>query len=188
MAQYRRVMAIDQATLSGVAWTEDLCGETRFSTTFSVAKSADSRAGKHRVFAGHLTKLIQAKTPDLVVYEKPSLGMRMAHSTALFLLGLSTVIEMVCEAEKVAYQPVAGDTIKTHGIGKEKDRKAWIRAAELFLARQGATDSVIKDRRLKTAMMLAAEDAGWVVRTDDEADALWLLDLACLWIREGKLR
>ena len=181
-------MAIDQATLSGLAWTEDLCRDTRWSTTFSIAKAAESRAGKLRAFGSHLTGVIRARNPDLVVYEKPNVNPRLAHHVAAYLFGMALVIEMICEAEQVAYQPINAQTIKSHALGEGRDRKAWMRQAERLLVHQGLVQTVIKSRVQKTAMMLAAQNRGWTVRTDDEADVLWLLDLACEWIREGKLR
>lgn len=181
----QRILAIDQAGgVSGLAWTHDLGVTTRWSSTLTLPSKLE-RGQRLQRFHIAIIKVIEREKPDIVVFERPNLGQRMAMPVARLLLGLSAMIELACEDEGIGYVDIHNATLKAHAIGNVNTARergiAALRAA-------GKSDAVAKAKALKHEMVRAAEAQGWTVRTDDEADALWLLDLSCKLIREGKLR
>lgn len=180
----RRILAIDQAGgTSGLAWTHDQGQATRWSSTLTLPAKLE-RAERLIRFRAGIEKAIAREQPDLVVYERPNLGRAMSMPVARLLLGLSAMIEVTCEVCGVGYLDVHNATLKAHAIGNVAvARKRGIEA----LRAAGKSEAVAKAKALKHEMIAAAEARGWTVRSDDEADALWLLDYACKMAREGKL-
>lgn len=157
MPDVQRILALDPATNTGIAWTDDLCQAARFSSVVSFGK-APSRGRKLIAFQGWVAKKIDETKPDLVVYERPQLRHL---TTARLLLGFIGMIEAESERARVPYIEVRADRIKKHATGKGNAKKPQ--------------------------MIEAARAKGWSIRSDDEADALHLLDLACLLIKTGEL-
>lgn len=146
----RRFLALDQATDCGWAVTIDrgvtiTSGAVRLPTDTSI-----SRGKRLRFFSQWLANMIARHDIEVIIYEKPNLGGRMALPAARFLLGLAALIELTADTLGCKLVEVASSSVKLHATGSGSAKK--------------------KD------MVEAARLRGWIARTDDEADALWLLD------------
>lgn len=101
-------------------------------------------------FRGHIAELIDRIHPEAVYFEevRRHVGTDAAHVYG----GLLATLTAYCEEHHIPYQGVPVGTIKKHATGR------------------GNAD--------KSAMITAAAARGWNPSDDNEADALWLLDLA----------
>lgn len=94
--------------------------------------------------------------PDVIYYEQPWVGPKTHQKTALMLIGLAALTEMVGHQQRVMVRPALNPTAVKHftgsGGGKREVRKARVMAE--CLAR------------------------GWRPETQDEADAMAILDYA----------
>jgi Holliday junction resolvasome RuvABC endonuclease subunit len=162
MPAYRRILSLDQASRTGWAFTPDLGHKIQSSIIDLPTRGGLSRAKKHKAFYASLQARIIGSEPDLVTYEKPNLGQRMAFPAAMLLLGLAIQIEIVCDDLKVPYVPILNQSVKKFATGKGNAKKP--------------------------EMVAAAVARGWTVRSDDEADALWQLAYVVDLVRRGEIQ
>lgn len=183
----RSIFAIDQATVSGVAWADDLrISPLPLQSSIWDVSSHGTRIQRVMRLQRFLRHRFHHNAPDLVVFEEPIVG-NPNSNTAWMLFGYATAIEMVCEEMKVPHLPVPGRKIKEYAHGKGNIRRARDAALTELLSK-GASQSEAKKRATKHAMLMAARGRGWTCRTDDEADALFLLEWTCKEILRGELR
>lgn len=106
---------------------------------------------RHRTWA-NLQKWLQAtlnRLPfDRVVIEKPHFR---GNDATRLLVGMATIVELFCGEHNIDFGEVHSATLKKHATGNGHAKK--------------------------DAVLAAAKLRGWTPVNDDEADALWLLDL-----------
>lgn len=145
----KRILAIDPATSCGWAWSD---GTTRHSGTWDLAALGSS--GKHAHLAALRERLLRLHAKlgiDHIGYEKVIHGRGMrsteAHAEKIAILKLVAV-----EIGATVHTGYAATSIKLYATGD--------------------------GRAEKSQMILACERLLKVVpRTDDEADALWILEM-----------
>lgn len=150
-----KILAFDLGTKCGWAKTDGGCGLFAYGT-LNLKPGRYSGGGMRYVkFANELATLMRQK-PDMVVFEevRRHAGVDAAHVYG----GLLAVLSGKCESDGVPYQGVPVATIKKHATGKgNATKEAMIEAA----------------CRLDPLLMVKVGDI-----TDDEADAVCLLDYA----------
>ncbi len=143
------ILAIDPATKCG--WAHS-CGE---SGTWDLSVRRDESAGMRLIrFRGKLQEIVSNVGVDLVVYEA-------ARHAAPNMQGALTVQAMIqgvlvtwCEDNHAEYRGVSPSEVKKHATGKGNANKD---------------------------LMIAAARERWPevrIQDDNQADALWILDLA----------
>jgi Holliday junction resolvasome RuvABC endonuclease subunit len=144
------ILALDLANSTGWAHSDGTSGVVDFKP--KRGESPGMRYVRLRVF---LDKMSKAHPFELVAYEQPH-HLRSGAATEV-LVGLLTRVQEWCaerglEGMRIEHTNQSPTEVKKHAVGKGKASKL--------------------------AMMLAAERKwGFEPKTDDEADALWLLDL-----------
>lgn len=150
-----RILALDLATRTGWAHSSGPSG------TWDLSVRRDESGGMRLVrFRGKLNEILQSmggdmytRGIDLVVFEAPGF-VGPGQMAAAFQSELQGVLKLWCEECGIQYRGYAPTQIKKHATGKGNASKA--------------------------SMILAAR-AKWPGKEpliSDEADALWLLDLA----------
>ena len=128
------------------------------STLSGVADFGAHRGNRPMIFEAFdlwLADMVTEHEPEMLVFETPI--HRGSGSRTGF--GLAAIIELIAARRGLFVAEVNLVTIKRHGTGNARAEKA--------------------------AMVSAARARGWAPATDDEADALWLLDYAQVHLREA---
>ena len=115
----RRILALDQATTTGVAWTHDLCVASRWSTIYRLPDT--DRGARFADYRHWLLRTIRRVEPDLIAYER---GHHRGFNTTMLLLGLAAVIEQCAAETGISYLQVRDGAVKTHASGKGRIDKA----------------------------------------------------------------
>lgn len=188
------VLYVDQASVSGLAWSTDLCDADIHSTTLSVVRDYGPRRSQHRterhiLFRKAFGRRLDLTGPGFVGYElPPSKGSFINHNSLMHNFGYCCMIEIECEARGIPYAPINGHKFQAAALGKGALYTAAIEVARFDLLDLGYSHSYAKDNARKHALCLAARSRGWRVRDDNEADALFGLDHVCGLIRSGELK
>jgi len=150
------ILAIDCGTKTG--WASWSNGHLESGVhEFSLARG-DSPGMRFLRFRSFLVDMVTMTKPDLVTYERAH--MRGGFATDL-LVGLTTRIQEECAARRINCEAVHSATLKKAACGSGRaDKAAMLKAA--------------------------SERFGRVVTSDDEADALCLLDLAMKTFGDGQ--
>lgn len=185
----RSLLAIDQSSsVTGLAWTNDLGQSGRSSTIFRIDPKQD-RAERLCGFHARCGQYIDHVKPNLVLYEKPNLGQRMSMPVARMLLGITASIEMLCHHRGIPVLDVHNSTIKAQACRPDNYKNLRNQVIQQMMNDLCITEKEATNRAPgKRVMVEQAERKGWQVRSDDEADALWLLDYAITQIENGKLK
>ncbi|GLK86661.1 hypothetical protein [Ancylobacter defluvii] len=138
------VLALDLSTNTGWA-AGDPAGTPRFGTHTlpSTGDDVGRYLAKHREW---LTAFIQVERPQFVVYEAPILPAQTTKATAIKLMSLAGLTELICRDLEV------------------RCFEAHLQSIKKFLAGSG--------RATKPDMIAAARRYGFDVRNDNEADAI----------------
>lgn len=148
MTTMARVLALDPATKTGWALADN--GRVTASGVWDLAPTKQRRfEGGGMRFVRLRRHLEEVGKVDLLVLEevRRHAGVDAAHAYG----GALAVITAWCEEHGIPYESIPVGTIKRHATGKgNADKRAMIEAARL---------------------------RGWDPEDDNEADALWLLDL-----------
>lgn len=143
-----RILSLDLGTRTGYAVSS--VGPPHFGTLDLRPRRFEGGGMRYLRFRHQLAELLPGV--DLVVYEevRRHLGTDAAHVYG----GLVAVLTEECERREIPYEAVPVGTIKRHATGKgNADKAAMVEAA-------------------------CRRWPGEQITSDDEADALWLLDLA----------
>jgi len=122
----RSVLAIDPGVSTGWAFKPANSEEEVIIGTqhFPIVRG-ESRGMRFIRFQAWLGTFIMVYRPDLVLYEKPHMR---GGATTEILVGMTTLIEAVCTANKVEYTPVRSQEIKKvilgRGVGSKPEMKA----------------------------------------------------------------
>ena len=144
-----RTLALDLATKTGWA----LSGPPIVSGVWDLAPQRQRRFESYGVrwvrLGNHLTTIHELTPVSRVVIEevRRHAGTDAAHAYG----GALAIVQAWCEMQGVGLEAVPVATIKKHATGRGNSDKA--------------------------AMVAAAQARGWNPADDNEADALWLLDL-----------
>ena len=147
----KRILALDIANTTGYAWTD---GDRLLSGVWRfTTKTKQSPGMRFLHFQDVLAAFHKNTGFDAVYYEqvRRHLGVDAAHVYG----GYESHLMAFCDRNQVEYQGIDVGAIKKHATGK------------------GNAD--------KAAMVAAAKARGWRVEDDNEADALWILDLVRNW-------
>ena len=185
---------MDQAALSGLAWSADLCDADLHCTRLNAARDLGPGKSQHRVerhvlFRRGFARRLDLVRPDFVGYETPpSRGKFINHNTLMHNFGYASMIEVECEVRGISFADFNGYKIQSAALGKGPLMTAAIEVARHDLLSIGYSPNYAKDNARKHALCLAARSRGWQVRDDNEADALFGLHFVCDLIRSGELR
>lgn len=143
------ILSIDPATKCG--WAHS-CGE---SGTWDLSVRRDESAGMRLVrLRGKLTEIVLDVGVDLVVYEAARHAAPKMQGALVVQAMIQGVLIAWCEEHGIEYRGVSPSEVKKHATGKGNANKALV---------------------IEAAM---ARWPGRYIRDDNEADALWILDLA----------
>lgn len=144
-------LALDFAATTGWAMGNPNTGERKSGIWEYVRKPKHREGVKFTYFTGQLDMLIATANVTRLVYEQPQVFRSRAANAALY--GYLATLQAYCERMLLPYQFYKPNEIKQHATGSSKADKA----AMIAVAKEAWPDQVIQ--------------------TDDQADALWLLDL-----------
>lgn len=151
-----KILALDLGTKTGFCFGDSFdagnnLNQKNHGTKDFGLKSTDGPGVRFLNFHIWLRKLIKEQEPDWLYYEdvKRHVGTIAAHVYG----GLLSQVQMICEAEKVAYIGIGVGTIKKHATGKGNAKKPQ--------------------------MIDAALRYGLTPIDDNDADAICLWYLAC---------
>lgn len=156
------VLSLDLATNVGFAVYAPGAGIR--SGTWRVAPPATGIGVFLHRFDEQLTERLRLFAPTYVIFEAPWVGPQTHQDTARKLLGLAGETERVCHREGLAERNVYeanNAAVRKHFCGKGRGPRAEM-----------------KDRVIR-----ACRERGWAPESDDEADALAVLDYAIHWLR-----
>lgn len=156
-----RVLAFDLATSTGVAW--GAAGETPRATTHDLGKGL-SEAQRFAKIIDLVGMHIQARLPDLVVYEAPVGG----KDASAYLIGLSACLQGAAAAHGCEPEQIWISQYRKHFLGKNVQVRDF----------PGVTKAQAK-RQIKTLVVNRCRALGWRPENDDEADAMAIWDFAC---------
>lgn len=142
------VLALDLGTHTGWAIRHSDGSVTSGVQNFS-PRRFDGGGMRYLRFRRWLEEVLDASGANEVHYEE--VRRHAATDAAHVYGGLLAVLTAMCEERNIPYAGESVGTIKKHATGK------------------GNSD--------KTAMIAAANKRGWPTNDDNEADALWLLDM-----------
>ena len=157
------VLALDLATTTGWAFGKPGAKPTFGHITF--AKPGSSRARIYRAFRTWLEDRwnVRDAQPDLIVFESAALPMLMQGrtnaDTIKALIGLTEHLEEFCY-QNIELREASVQQVRAHFIGAN-----------------------IKSALAKPATVERCRQLKWMVETDDEADALALLDYQLAYLR-----
>ena len=148
-----KILAIDPATKCGWAHVVGQSG------TWDLSVRRDESAGMRLIrFEGKLTELRESVGVELVVFEAARNCAPRMQGALVVQSEIQGVLKVWCEKNKIEYRGFSPTEIKKHATGKGNANKdAMIKAA---VAKWGDT-----------------------IADDNQADALWLLDLATTTLR-----
>lgn len=144
-----KALALDLGTQTGYAYDQE---GSVYSGVFDLSQRRFEGGGMRYLRFERFLKELFADAdavPEEVVFEevRSHLGTDAAHVYG----GLMSILTSFCEKAGIPYRAVPVGTIKKHATGS--------------------------GNAAKDDMMEAAEEQGWAPEDDNEADALWLLDL-----------
>ena len=151
----KRILGLDTAESTG--WAFYAGGKKVFHGVESFKPPSGSSPGvKHFLFYGWLKRICGEDEVDFVAYERPFIR---GGKTSTALKGYETIIHMVCAELGIEHLSVAGLTIKKEACGHAGS----------------------KAKPTTKAMVLGAarKRFGKRVKSEDTADALWCLVVAC---------
>lgn len=142
-----RILALDPATKCGWAHSSGASG------TWDLSVRRDESGGMRLIrLRGKLNEIQQSAGVDLVAFEAARHCAPGMQGAIVCQAELQAVIKLWCEENNIEYRGYSPTEIKKHATGKGNANKSlMIQAAGLRL--------------------------GWLGTDDNEADALWLLDL-----------
>lgn len=147
----RRILALDPATHCGVAFGDETT--TIASCVWDLSTRRDESTGMKLLrLESKLTEMAKLGV-DLVVFEAARNAMPKMQGALVHQAKLQAIIERFCEANKINYRGYSPSEIKKHATGRGNAGKLDVIAA-------------------------ARRTLGYTGSDDNEADALWLLDLA----------
>lgn len=155
-----KIVALDLATSTGVAVGKPAAAPVHFSVDLGKKQSEDARFSKALALTD---KLIREHQPDLIAVEAAVGGPKASG----FLIGLVACVRGVACNRGVPVELYHLGAIRKHFTGK-----AW-QVRDFPHLSQAAAKKAIKAEVIKRCELL-----GWHPTTDDEADALALLDYA----------
>lgn len=164
------IMALDLAT--SIGWARWRAPATIASGTKLLPKTGPDVGAFVDKFESWLADMISVDRPELVVFEAPMVYEGTNQETARKLLGLAVMAEFVCRRAEVRYLEVNVADVRSHflgtGYGKHSLRipgesKPWQQAVRMTFAQ--------------------CQARGWLPDTDDEADALAVLDYSAWCLR-----
>lgn len=158
------IVALDLATVSGIAIGSPGGKPRAFSVDLGKAKSEDSRFSKALTLTHQL--IIDHK-PDLIVIEAPVGGPKTSH----FLVGLVACVRGCCFNRGVPLESHSIAAIRKHFLGGHVTSAHYKHLPER--ARKAAARKDGKD-----AVMNRCRALGWQAADDNAADALALFDFA----------
>jgi Holliday junction resolvasome RuvABC endonuclease subunit len=143
-----KILALDPATHCGFAHS---CG---VSGTWDLSIRRDESSGMRLIrLRGKLNEILTVEGIDLVVYEAARHGAAKMQGALVVQAELQGVIKVWCQDHDVEYRAFSPKEIKRHAVGRGNASKQ-----EMVVAARRKFDDRIFD--------------------DDQADALWILDLA----------
>lgn len=152
------VIAFDVATVTGWAAVRDWRTAAPVSSIVDFSRSK-SRVERCVACGQWAREKILEHGPDLVILERPH---SRNYDTTRLLIGMALAIEMVAWQLRVPLVEARTSVLKIHATGKGNAPKE---------------------------LVVAAARRRWPhVRDDNEADALWLVDLAGHWLALGKIK
>jgi hypothetical protein len=180
---FRRILCLDTATRTGWAFYDgDQGGAIRSSHVMFTSRPMQWGQFLDEAGCWFASKMEDLR-PDLVVAEQPHLR----GSNTFHLLGMFMLAQMYAYRYGANQLSVHSATLKSHAFGKGADRAAILERAREKMRDAGRTENDIKTHHAKVAMLLAVRSKGYDVRTDDEADAVNMLDYILAQQRRGKL-
>lgn len=123
-------------------------------------------------FEEWLTGMLRVDQPELVVFEAPLVYEGTHQDTARKLLGLAVMTEFACKRAACRYLEVNVSDVRTHFLGTGYGKHALRKPGEVKNW-QAVRRMTFERCKLK----------GWLPDTDDEADALAVLDYAAHCLR-----
>jgi Holliday junction resolvasome RuvABC endonuclease subunit len=160
------ILALDLSLSSG--WGYGMLGERPSWGRWSLGKMADGHGVVCARLEDHIDDAIRLHRPRALVYEAPFISERQSNAaTAFLLLGLATVAELIATRHEIQCHKFTSDQVRSKVLGKVPRGKAKI---------------------VKPIIMAWCRERGWDTHQDDEADALCLLQYACVALdRSGKV-
>lgn len=144
-----RILAIDPATKCGWAHSCEISG------TWDLSVRRDESAGMRLIrFRGKLNEIARDVGVDLVVYEAARHAAPKMQGALVIQAMIQGVLVSWCEDNSIEYRGVSPSEVKKHATGRGNAGKDLMVQA----AKERWPERPIKD--------------------DNEADALWILDLA----------
>ena len=146
-----RLLSIDPATRTGWAWGDS---EVRHSGVWDLSVRKDESSGMRLIrFEGKVLEIHRTLGIDVVAFETPSVARGLKANMDGLKLGtkLQAILERLAESETFECKGYNLQTIKSHARARKKEE------------------------------MVATAQRKWpdiVIEGDDQADALWLWDLA----------
>lgn len=164
------ILALDLAKNTGVAfWREGMQIPRTFVKSMRMTGEDVGRAVDD--FSEWLSSYLSLEKPRYVVFEAPWVGEKTHQNVARKLMGLAILTELECyrlhrSGSHCTYLEVNNQDVRTHFLGE------GARSQKFRLPGEEMRDA------LKRMTILRCEARDWNVDTDDEADALALLDYA----------
>ena len=161
-----RILALDLATVTGWAVgdlvppaptpLEGACGAgepSQFSGSKRLGAAHNSVVELATAFENWLADMVAVHKPNAIVFEAMlPVKAQSSRDSARVALVLNETLERFCQRRRIWNRKVWVSTLKKHATGS--------------------------GRAKKPEMIKAARARGWNPKDDNEADALWLLDLA----------
>jgi Holliday junction resolvasome RuvABC endonuclease subunit len=152
----KTILAIDLATTTG--WAVSSCNIITSGTVSFKGGRFEGGGMRFLRFRRWLREMLESEKPDVLFYEE--VRRHLSTDSAHIYGGLLAIMQAECEAKEIPYSGIPVGTIKKHATGKGgADKKAMIAAA-------------------------AARWPDQSIESDDQADALWILDCG----RHGAVR
>ena len=112
-------------------------------------KRGESPGMRFLKFQSWLKDMIKLTKPNMIIYERAH---HRGGAPTEVGVGLTTIIQTICAEANIEHVALHSGTLKKYATGK--------------------------GNASKEDMMQAARDLAWEFKTDDQCDALWLLDYA----------
>ena len=163
----RAVLALDLATKTGWAAGPDPVryGVWDLSAYASVAR-------RLRMLRTKLDRLRDEVAITDVMYETPWVGRKTHQHTARLLMAMPVIVEMFCDEHDIRCWEVAAPTWRKHFLG----------VGQVRVGKHGSSRDELKRMARERCRLL-----GYAVSTDDEADALGILDYALGFLKVGDI-
>ena len=145
-----RILAIDPGTKTGWAFSDGETSLLESGTNVLKLRAGEAKTMRYIRFSKWLDDMFLLMNPDLVIFEKTHMR---GYEATKFMMNLIGRIETACNERSVPYTDVHTGTLKKFATGHGKGSKAEM-------------------------MRLVAEKHNFIVDSDDEADAIHMLDYA----------